>query len=136
MGKHNADIIAVRVSFTHSEAALQSACEDWLVHRGYKRLTAAAVATWTAFPASFSAVAGWFGHWRDGRGLPFQPDLLLFDRRMARSLCVELKRADRAPKYGPGQAEAIHAGVWCLARTVDEFAVVVIRWEEEVRPTT
>lgn len=105
------------------ESLFQSACERYLVFRGYRRLTADAVES--EFASELGPSRGWFGHVARAKGNPLMPDLFVF-RRSAPPLLMELKVRE---KYQRGQREMIEMGWWLLIRDFDEFVQALVDWE-------
>lgn len=102
-----------------SEKELQKACENWLLLRGYLRLTPD-----NAEISLRGGLTRFFGHLVDTQKNAFMPDLFIMcDDRI---LNVELKVRN---KFQAGQLEMILNGVWKLAATLEQFEDLVIAWE-------
>ena len=97
-----------------SEKALQTICEQWLRHRGYKSMT--------ADNASFKGnLKGWYGHLFNARKNPLMSDLFIYNPNMTQCVMIELKVRD---VWQPGQLEMISRGAWQLAY---DFATVEVQ---------
>ena len=120
MGVNPSLATAVTKQQKKNEKELQTQCEQWLMHRGYRRLTAE-----NAEKMEY-ATQGWFGHLVEAKRNPLMPDLFIFDLMMKRCLMVELKVVTR---YQPGQLEMINAGIWRECRTFAGFVEIVKEWE-------
>lgn len=114
------------------EKELQRECENWLHHRGYRRLTAENVCIGSTVPLrSLDAPKGYFGHWYENRKNPFILDLLILSGS-GHYLMVDFKTSKR---YQPGQREIVAQGYGRFAYTFEDFELMVIRWEKEINST-
>jgi len=105
------------------EKEFQSTSEQWLMHRGYLRLTPDNAAK---KPLN---QRGWQAHLFNARKNPLFPDLMLFDVDMEYSLMIELKVRD---VYQPGQREMIARGSWNLALSFGDVESLVKGWEAKL----
>jgi hypothetical protein len=106
-----------------AEKELQKLCENWLVQRGYQRLTADNA---ERHHNQAAQMRGWFGHLHTAKRNPLMPDLFIFDSSGTRCLLVELKVADR---WQPGQKEMVNMGMWKVCRRCEDFLLLVKGWE-------
>jgi len=100
-----------------AEKELQQLCENYLVQRGYARLTA---------DNAGRGERGYFGHLAKPIGNPLMPDLFVFDLR-GRVLLIELKVRY---VFQPGQREMIEAGIWKLCDSFNGVRETLNQWEE------
>lgn len=107
-----------------SETELQKHAENWLRQRGYMRLTADLAESEHAAPMR----VGWFGHLIEAERNPLLPDLMIWDRCMARFLGIELKTRNR---YQRGQKEMIEMDCWVECRTLEDVATAVESFEHQ-----
>ena len=106
-----------------AEKELQTTVEQWLHHRGYRRLT--------ADNAAETGQIGWFGHLVETKKNPLMPDLFIFNTAMDQCLMLELKVK---AVYQPGQKEMISRGSWVQAFTFQEAEAAVKKWEAFENP--
>ncbi|MCO6400734.1 MAG: hypothetical protein J5I99_05855 [Verrucomicrobia bacterium] len=100
-----------------AEKELQQLCENYLVQRGYARLTA---------DNAGRGERGYFGHLAKPIGNPLMPDLFVFDLH-GRVLLIELKVRY---VFQPGQREMIEAGIWKLCDSFNDVRETLNQWEE------
>jgi hypothetical protein len=105
-----------------AEKTLQTHCENWLIQREYRRLTAQNAESQRLAPVP---IRGWFGHLQQSKRNPLMPDIFIFDGQ-GRCLLVELKAYN---KWQPGQKEMVALGVWRTAWTFQGFVEIVTEWE-------
>ena len=104
------------------EKTFQTQCEQYMHHRGYRRLT--------ADNACLSGTPrGWTGHLFNPKKNPLMPDIFIFNPDMSKSLMVELKVKDI---WQNGQKEMVERGAWTVCFEFDEFVACVKAWEKEV----
>jgi hypothetical protein len=102
------------------EKDLQAACEKILVRAGYHRLTPDNIVNFSKMD-----IAGWFGHMISAPTNPIFPDLIIFNRDMTRTLCVELKVNK---KFSKAQKAMCTQKLWHLCWTVEEFEHHLAAW--------
>jgi len=112
------------------EKKLQAICERYLNQRGYKRLKAEIVVIYSTAPkGSHDMPNGYFGHWFNNRRNPFILDLLILSPT-GHYLMVDLKVSNH---YQPGQKEIVVQGYGHFAWSLDDFIVILNKWEKNIR---
>ena len=106
-----------------TEPQLQSACEQVLGRMGYWRLTEKNI-----LKPGAADVKGWYFHLHDARRESCLPDLVIFEARMTRCLCVELKATEKSA-IRKAQKAMIGRKCWRLAFDLEEFAARLNEWE-------
>jgi len=72
---------------------------------------------------------GYFGHWFNNRRNPFILDLLILSPT-GHYLMVDLKVSNH---YQPGQKEIVAQGYGHFAWSLDDFIVILNKWEKNIR---
>jgi len=113
------------------EKELQKVCEQYLTSHDYLRLTASEAIRIDEIVAKGKdpGCKGFFGHWARNERSPFMPDLPIFAFPPTRPpLMVELKAHN---VWQPGQQEMVRIGFWRACWNLEDFIIMLNKWERE-----